>query len=131
MKRILIDTDLIIDLLRGYPPAQAFFKNLQEGVRKEEITPFISVITEAELQSGANVEDPKQQAGVDGLMGSISKIMVDSSTARTAGDLRRRRAIPLLDALLAATALEHGMILCTRNRKDFLPIKGLKTETPY
>jgi len=35
-------------------------------------------------------------------------------------DLRRRgQTLPLLDGMIAATALEHGLIVATRNRRDF------------
>ncbi|HTE84467.1 MAG TPA: PIN domain-containing protein [Dehalococcoidia bacterium] len=35
-------------------------------------------------------------------------------------DLRRRgQAMPLLDGMIAATALQHGLIVATHNRRDF------------
>lgn len=36
-----------------------------------------------------------------------------------------RRPLPAIDSLLAATALEHGLVLVTRNAKDFdgLPVR--------
>lgn len=40
--------------------------------------------------------------------------------ARLLADLRAAgRAMPIKDSLIAATALEHGLTLATRNRRDF------------
>lgn len=49
---------------------------------------------------------------------------VDSSIARRWGQMlgaarRKGRPLPLVDALLAATAQEHSLILVTRNTRDF------------
>lgn len=43
---------------------------------------------------------------------------------------RRQRKMSLGDALIAATALEHRLILATRNVKDFEWITGLKIVNP-
>ena len=32
----------------------------------------------------------------------------------------------MLDALIAATALQHGLSLATRNRRHFEPVRGLR-----
>ena len=40
--------------------------------------------------------------------------------AKLLADLRRAgRAMPLKDSLIAATAVTHGLTVCTRNTKDF------------
>jgi predicted nucleic acid-binding protein len=46
------------------------------------------------------------------------------------GQLPSLRPLPVIDALLAATALEHGLTLATRNTKDFEGI-GLTIVNPY
>jgi predicted nucleic acid-binding protein len=38
----------------------------------------------------------------------------------------REFGLRLPDALIAATALEHGLSLSTRNIKDFTRVRGLK-----
>jgi hypothetical protein len=51
--------------------------------------------------------------------------------ARLAADLRRKgRPLPLLDSLIAATALTHGMTVVTRNVRDFSPT-GAKVLDPF
>ena len=49
---------------------------------------------------------------------------------RTAG-LRRLRRIKISDAIIAATALEYGYELVSRNERDFRNIPGLVTLNPF
>lgn len=51
--------------------------------------------------------------------------------ARLVVDLRSRgQALPLLDSMIAATALEHGLAVATRNVNHFEPT-GVKTVNPF
>ena len=44
-------------------------------------------------------------------------------------DLKRRgETVPLLDSMIAATALVHGLTVVTRNTRDFSRVPGLLTE---
>jgi len=46
-------------------------------------------------------------------------------------DLKRKgTSLPLLDGMIAATALEHGLIVATRNTRDFSQT-GVKTFNPF
>lgn len=46
-------------------------------------------------------------------------------------DLKRRgETVPLLDGMIAATALEHDLIVATRNTRDFKK-NGVKTFNPF
>ena len=55
------------------------------------------------------------------------KVPIDGAVAERWGRLvaGAGRPLPAIDSLLAATALEHDMVLVTRNTKDFmgLPVK--------
>jgi predicted nucleic acid-binding protein len=44
---------------------------------------------------------------------------------------RLSAGIGFLDCLLAATAIENGLVLATVNDKHFRPLSGLKVERPY
>ncbi|MEI7721310.1 MAG: hypothetical protein WCJ23_04955, partial [Verrucomicrobiota bacterium] len=46
------------------------------------------------------------------------------------GRMGAERSIPVVDGLLAATALEHGLTLATRNGKDFLGLR-VNVENPF
>jgi toxin FitB len=50
---------------------------------------------------------------------------------RQAAALRRRRRLKLGDAIIAATALESGSELVTRNEQDFRGIEGLCVINPF
>ena len=49
---------------------------------------------------------------------------------QTAIELRQKRAMSLGDALIAATAIVHGLTLATHNTKDFEWIKSLEVIDP-
>lgn len=49
----------------------------------------------------------------------------------TAVDLRQARKTGLADALIAASAIVHNLVLATRNISDFNGIDGLKVINPY
>lgn len=51
--------------------------------------------------------------------------------ARLVVEMRKRgRTLPLLDGMIAATALEHGLIVATRNTRDFGKT-GVKVIDPF
>ena len=43
---------------------------------------------------------------------------VDASAARLWGELSGRRPLPVIDTLIAATAITRGLTLVTRNTRD-------------
>jgi toxin FitB len=115
MADLLVDTDVFIDHLRG---ARA----LQPGTRRLSY----SVITRCELFAGTD----GNEGAISVLLGALREIPVDRTVAERAGRLRRESSIRTPDALIAASALEHGLSLMTRNRRDFSGITGLKLVDP-
>lgn len=59
-------------------------------------------------------------------------IPIDAAIAERWGQLLAEvgRSVPAIDSLLAATALEHGLRLVTRNEKDFR-FPGLEVINPW
>ncbi|MBC8083188.1 MAG: type II toxin-antitoxin system VapC family toxin [Hymenobacter sp.] len=110
----LLDTDVLIDFLRGRAEAAAFLDSLIEP-------PFISVITVAELYAG--VREGAERAALQQLISAANVLPLDEAVA-TAGGLWRRQYgrshnVGLNDALIAATAENCQATLATLNVKHF------------
>jgi predicted nucleic acid-binding protein len=107
---LLIDTDVFVDHLRG----------VRELDPRDHRVHY-SVITRAELLAGTTASD-----SINILLGPFREVPVDRRIAERAGRIRRETAVRLPDALIAATAVEGGLGLVTRNRRDFERIRGLR-----
>jgi predicted nucleic acid-binding protein len=112
---VLVDTDVFVDHLRGH-------RALLAG----RDTVHYSVVTRAELFAGRSTDE----ARVSTLLAPFRELPVDRAIAERAGRLRRRTTILTPDALIAATALEHRLLLVTRNLRHFESVKGLRLRTP-
>ena len=110
MADVLVDTDVFIDHLRGAAAIRAGRHRLH-----------YSVITRAELFAGNTATNLTTQ-----LLAPFRELSVDRAVAERAGRIVREFDVRLPDAIIAATALEHGLVLSSRNRKDFDRIRGLR-----
>ncbi len=123
---MIVDTDVLIDCLRGAPQAAAVIKRL---IPENELA--ISVISVAELEAG--VRDGEREA-LDAFLGLMQRHPVSEVIARTAGAYARQYAkshgVLLPDALIAATAHHHGGGLMTLNRKHY-PMPDIAVLVPY
>lgn len=121
---IVLDTDIFIDLLRGFKEAEIFFtRNAGEIV--------FSAISEGELLSGSGCNDFREKERVLHLLSQFKKIPVDNPLIQLAADIRRCNGAELPDAIIAASALESSSVLITRNLDDFKNIEGLVVKRPY
>ncbi len=111
MARILVDSDILVDHLRGH---RRFLRGQDEV--------HVSAITRAELFAGRGTEERR----IRRVLEPMTELAVDRAVAERAGRLRRGQRIRLPDALIAATALEHRLLLVTRNVRDFEGVKGLR-----
>lgn len=124
--RCLVDTDIIINYLKGKNKSRDFLTKIIDG----EVVGFFSVITEAELLSGAR--DAKDEARVYDVLDVMEAIEVERDIAITAGKLRRKYYAAynteLPDAIIAATAKERGLKLATANEKHFRMFAEIEKE---
>lgn len=100
---------------------------------------YLSVLTLGELRKGVakkQLTDPsaaKLLSGwVDGLEFSFADriVGIDAATARLWGELSAQRSRPVVDTLLAATAIVHQLTFVTRNTGDVSDI-DLKIFNPF
>lgn len=107
---LLVDTDIFIDHLRGAR---------ELAPRRHRI--HYSVVTRAELFAGSSVTE-----ATAALLAPFKEIDINRAVAERAGRIRRESGVRLPDALIAATAIEHGLSLVTRNRSDFDKVRQLR-----
>jgi toxin FitB len=112
---VLIDTDIFIDHLRGAH---------RLTVTGDRVS--YSVITRCELCAGRNVDE----AAVRLLLAPFAELRVDPTIAERAGRIRRQTDTRIADALIAATALEHGLVVITRNVRHFSRVPDLRVQPP-
>lgn len=119
----LLDTNVVSEARKTRPNAAvlAFLKELPP-----EHT-FISVLTMGELRKGAALRakrDPSAAIVIHDWIESMTNVYeerllgIDLATARLWGELNIDRTRPVIDTLLAATAIHHRLTLVTRNVRD-------------
>jgi predicted nucleic acid-binding protein len=116
-ERIVLDTNVVIDLLKKAPNAvQRFLELLQAG------TSFlVSPVVIAEVYAGAFTREYKD---IEALFDLCKRIDATSETGRIAGMYANQfskafQGISLEDYLIAATAKTHACPLWTGNRKHY------------
>ncbi len=94
-----------------------------------DATPNVSVVTKIEVL-GFNAPDEHQQLLVNFMDDATVLDLTNGIVDLTIG-LRKQNKIRLPDAIIAATALTHGLSLITRNTDDFKNILGLQLVDPH
>jgi len=121
----LVDTNVLVDVMRGSQAAAEYLDSLGDAWS-------ISMITSLELLAGARTQ--RETNALDVVLGGWRAIPPTEGVARRAYELMkvytRSHGLHPLDALIAATALERGLKLTSRNRKHFEMIAGLELEVP-
>ena len=137
--KYLLDTCLISELVRKEPnPAVVSWLDEQD-----EQTLFLSVLNLGELQKGisklpdgAKKDELQAWTGLDLVERFTGRILdIDLETALCWGRLqgeaeRSGEKLPVMDALIAATAAAHGLTVVTRNVRD-MERCGVKVCNPW
>lgn len=124
---VLVDTSVLVDHLRGHPPAVQALRELVQSGRAR----VASVLTRTEILHGL---PPRQVHTWERLASVLTWLPVDLAIADRAGDLAQRyrkshSTIDVVDHLIAATAEQHRAELWTRNVRHFPSLPGLRP--PY
>jgi predicted nucleic acid-binding protein len=98
----------------------------------------LSAVTIGELQAGVEItreRDPTRAAEIEAWVGRVADsynvLPMDAPAFRAWARLMHRRSKALLeDAMIAATADVHGLIVVTRNVRDFVGL-GARTLNPF
>lgn len=118
---MLLDTDILIWVFRGKAKAAELVDSIAER--------HISVITYMELIQGARSrQELKEIKGFLSDYGFEVLPLTENIGHRASIYIEEyglQMALCVADALVAATATEHGMVLCTGNRKHYRRIKDL------
>ena len=123
----LIDTDVLVECLRGSTAAKAWLSTLQKD------SFGIPGVVAMELLMGCRNQSDLQQT--QKFLGSFNVTWPDASEfARGYNLLLRLRlssGIGIPDCLIAAMALTRGARLYTFNMKHFQVVPGLDAQQPY
>lgn len=130
----LLDTCVVSELVRKVPDANVL--SWMDAIRDEP--QYLSVLTIGEIQKGIDrLNDSARRVRLLGWFETAivrpfadSILPVDAAVARRWGTLcaeaeRLGRPRPVIDSLLAATAIRYNLVLATRNTSDFdgLPVR--------
>lgn len=120
----LIDTNVISEIRKGdrcNPAVAAWYAAIEDS------DVYLSVLVLGEIRKGierARLKDEPRARALDAWLLMVQRsfadrvLPVDRAVADEWGRMSAKRTAPSIDALLAATAKVHGMILATRNSAD-------------
>jgi len=131
----LVDTDVLSLLERRSVPAR-----LAAWIRQNEAGIFLSVVSFAELQFGLDHAPATHQPGLRTWLAETRRRFAPATEDLTEPVLVRwkellaelkhkNRTMTCEDSLIAATALHHGHVVATLNRRHFEP-SGVRLVDP-
>jgi len=137
---ILLDTNVVSELMKMQPDPRVL--NWLDRQSSNDL--LTSAITKAEIELGiALLPAGKRRDGIASAADSMFAqdfscriLAFDEAAASFYAALVSQRSgigrpISVEDAQIAAIALRHGLLLATRNVKDFLEIEGLQLIDPW
>ncbi|QQR81553.1 MAG: type II toxin-antitoxin system VapC family toxin [Deltaproteobacteria bacterium] len=122
MRKILFDTDVVIEFLRHNPVVTEQMKVVSDSGWIMAISP----ITESEVWHGVRSNEKKK---TEDTLSMLECLSADRQVGRRAGDYLRKysksHGLELPDAIIAATAVIHKFELCTFNLNHY-PMHDVK-----
>jgi tRNA(fMet)-specific endonuclease VapC len=128
--RYLLDTCVISDFVKGEPGTQTRLKQTPPA----EVA--VSIITVMELAYGLALNPQHAQKikpVIDNFLSSVVILPFDVPESESAAQIRailkaQGQPIGAYDVLIAATALQHQLIMVTANQREFDRVPDLQTE---
>ena len=130
----LLDTNVVSELRRPRPQIRVV--RWLEAVPADQL--FLSAVTVGEIQAGIEVtrdQDPGKavelESWLDGVVASYAILAMDAAAFRQWAFFKHRKSDTLIeDAMIAATAAVHQLVLVTRNVRDFCDF-GIDVVDPF
>lgn len=116
----LFDTNVLVDCIYGVESA------FEELDRYDRV--FVSRMVWIEFLTGAKAAEV--EARRRSLLDDFELLEVDEAVSEEAVLIRQRTRLKLPDAIILATARVHGLLLVTRNSRDF-PRREPDIRIPY
>lgn len=132
----LLDTNILSELRKGNrvnPRVLSWFQSVDEDLL------FVSVLAFGEIRAGierVRISDPHQALALERWLDGLATVYADrvlpitTDIAERWGRLSANNRPPVVDGLMAATALENDLVLVTRNIQD-LARTGVKVIDPF
>ena len=132
----LIDTNIISEVRKGlrcHPAVAAWWSSV------EDRDLFLSTLTIGEIRKGVEavrIRAPDKARALEAWLQAILQALgprilgIDAAVAESWGRILAIRSVPVVDALLAATASVHGLVLVTRNATDVAGL-GVRVLNPF
>ncbi len=124
----LLDTSVLVDVLRYQPPAMDWLRQ-----KPRDWVGGVSVISVFELLDGCH--RLSEQRALERRIAEFTVLQVSESISELAlrwyKTLRLSHGVGFMDCLIGATAKIHGLHVFTLNQKHFRPMRGLKAFVPY
>jgi len=127
IETVVLDTDILIDHLRGFTKAKIFLALFDE----KSIGGVISTLTVMELLSGKSASEEIKRIKIEKLLSLFKTVDVTFAIAEKAGELRRKYSTNPIDSIIAATAISNNLKLVTCNISHYQIIEGLTIWKPY
>jgi len=132
LKAICVDTDVIVDYLRGREPGRSAFTKWR---KKTEL--YVTSITAFELLLGASLSSKKERRiiEVESLLERHSVLNFTHETARKAAEIGAElkvKGIPIeiRDLFNASICLTRNLPILTKNKAHYNRIEGLEILPP-
>jgi predicted nucleic acid-binding protein len=120
--QVLLDSNIVIYAIAPAPSGLV-------AAYLAAVDPVASVVTRIEVLGFTRL-GPVDRAMLEGYFATVTMVAVDDEVVDRAISLRQVRKMSLGDSVIAATAMEYGLPLATRNVRDFSWIEGLQVIDP-